>query len=150
MNDSGRAKPGLPRRYSIARVLRNTALLVTALALAGCATYPPDLASNDRVRIATRDSRNAWVDGVQVRIIDRALTVSGHLRKRYQARGPIPGRLFIEAVGEDGAVLERVAGSYHRRSAKSRRSYFSEILTIRPDQVREVRVIHQGLGGSTG
>ena len=119
---------------------------VMVLALSACASLPPDIATEGTVNIERINSHNARVALVRARTIDHKLRISGFLVKQYSGRGAIPGSLHIDVLGDDGALLGQSTSHYSQQGAKSRRAYFSEIVTVRPGDVRTIRIIHQGSG----
>lgn len=96
------------------------------------------------MNIERTNSRNARVALVRARAMDHKLRISGALVKRYSGRGAIPGSLHIEILGDEGDLLGQSTSRYSQHGAKSRRAYFSEIVTVRPGDVRTIRIIHQG------
>jgi hypothetical protein len=120
--------------------------LVVALALSACASLAPDITIGGTVNIERINSHNARVALVRARAMDHKLRISGSLMKQYSGRGAIPGFLQIEVLGDDGILLGQTTSHYIQHGAKSRRAYFAEIVTVRPADVRTIRVIHQGPG----
>jgi hypothetical protein len=116
------------------------------LALSACASLPPDITTEGTVNIERINSHNARVALVRARTIDHELRISGFLVKQYSGRGAIPGSLHIEILRDDGALLGQSTSRYSQHGAKSRRAYFSENVTVRPGDVRTIRIIHQGSG----
>lgn len=124
------------------------ALLCATLVLSGCATVSNDDAALAAPGIISIDSHNAQLSTVHAEVVDAEhLAVSGVLRKRFHARGRIPGHLLITALGADGSVLEERTAAYHRRSSNSGKAYFRQTLRVPVATVRHVRVEHVGLGG---
>ena len=120
--------------------------LALALSLSACASLPPDLAAQGSVDVERQGSRNAEIATVRVHLAKGGLHVDGYLRKRFIARGQIPGHLHIQALSSNGTVLVDEISGYHRPRAKSRRSNFSQLLELNPGDVRTIRVVHHGLG----
>ena len=144
-------KPMKKFRYNVLNLAATLPLsrgigLVMVLVLSACANLRPDIATDGTVNIERINSPNARVALVRARVIDHELRVSGSLVKRYSGRGAIPGYLHIEILGNDGALLGRSTSRYSQHGAKSRRAYFSEIVTVQPGDVRTIRIIHQGPG----
>lgn len=116
--------------------------LTLAVAMSGCAVIRLDPVITDAVEVERVDSPRALVTSVQVRDHNGRLKVSGRLKKRHRGRSPIPGHLHIEAHSQDGAMLGQVTTGYRQLSPKMGISKYSQVLDLRPDQVRTVRVIH--------
>lgn len=128
---------------ALAKIARSACIAVALVAVAtGCASFRLDPLITDAVEVERMDSRKARIRTVQVRDHDGRLQVSGRLKKRHKGRSPIPGHLHIEALGQDGAILGQVTTGYRRLSPKTGTSEFSQVLDVRPEQVRTVRVIH--------
>jgi hypothetical protein len=128
---------------ALGKIARSACIAVALVAVApGCASFRLDPLITDAVEIERMDSRKARIRMVQVRDHDGRLKVSGRLKKRHKGRSPISGHLHIEALGQDGTLLGQVTTGYHRLSPKTGTSEFSQILDIRSEQVRTVRVIH--------
>lgn len=119
--------------------------LAALAALSGCASLPPDLAAGGNVALERIDSHSAHVGSVSVRAADTAMTVSGMVTRRHGQRGPIPGHLHIEAIGDGDVSLAKTTSSYHRRSVKARKARFSDTLAANPRDIRKIRVTHHGL-----
>lgn len=126
--------------------LRGVSLMLMVWAVAGCSTLPPNLASDSKMQIERVDSNNAIIGQVRVGDSTDGVRVSGSLRKKFRARGRIPGHLHIELIAADGAVLDTSVTRYHRRFAKSGRAYFSHTVAVPSDTVRAIRLVHHGLG----
>ena len=132
-------------RGSRARQPVFTAVVVAVAVLGGCANLPPDLAAGGDVALERVDSRSARVGRVHVWAVDSVLRVSGTVARRYGRRGPIPGHLHIEAIGDNGELLTETRTRYHRHSVKSRRAHFSATVSLPQSEARKIRVIHHGL-----
>ncbi|HPE81781.1 MAG TPA: hypothetical protein PKZ35_17465 [Gammaproteobacteria bacterium] len=140
-------EPMSSKRALYRRLGRASLVLASALSLSACAGLPSDLAAQDAVNVERQGSRNAEVAAVRVRSAEDGLHVNGYLRKRFYARGQIPGHLHIQALDRAGEVLADEVSGYHRPRANSRRSHFSQLLEVNPESVRTIRVVHHGLGG---
>jgi hypothetical protein len=122
-------------------------ILAATTGLVGCASMPDNLVTGDAVNVVKTDSRSAHVSSVQVNVIDEQhIRVSGYLTKGYQQRGAIPGRLYIQAVADDGEVIADVVSDYHRRRAHSKHSFFSQAIELPVGRLDVVKVTHHGLG----
>ena len=115
---------------------------VLVLALSGCANLPTDLVAADTLNVERLDSPGARIGSLFVGDKNGALLVRGRLEKRHAGRGPIPGHLHIEVLGEDGAILGQEITRYYRQGGKSGTSRFSREFALSPGDVRIVRVIH--------
>ncbi|HOP17090.1 MAG: hypothetical protein H6961_06455 [Chromatiaceae bacterium] len=120
--------------------------LALALSLSACASLSPDLAAQGSVDVERQGSRDAEIATVRVHPVEGGLHVDGYLRRRFVARGQIPGHLHIQALSSNGTVLVDEISRYHRPRAKSPRSNFSQLLELNPEDVRTIRVVHHGLG----
>ena len=67
----------------------------------------PDITHS--VVIERVDSPQAQIESVHVRDHAGHLAISGRLHKRYHGRSPVPGRLYVEVMDKDGALLSRAA-----------------------------------------
>jgi hypothetical protein len=128
---------------ALAKTARSACIAVALVAVAtGCASFRLDPLITDTVEVERMDSRKAQIRTVQVRDHDGRLKVSGRLKKRYKGRSPISGHLHIEALGQDGTLLGQVTTGYRQLSPKMGTSEFSQVLGVRPEQVRTVRLVH--------
>ena len=117
-------------------------LLLLGGAMSGCAGLPFDSDVSRAVDIQRVDSSSAQIASVRVRDQDGGLKVSGRLQKRHAGRSPISGHLHIEALDQQGVVLGQATTSSHRLNPKLGSSYFSELLAVRIEDVRTLRVVH--------
>lgn len=120
--------------------------LVLVAVMTGCASIRLDPVITDSIEVEHVDSPGARVTTVQVRDHDGQLNVSGRLQKRHSGRSPIPGHLHIEALGQNGGLLEEATTGYRRLSPEIGTSEFSQVLDVDPARVRTVRVIHHYRG----
>ena len=126
--------------------LRGVSLMLMVWGVAGCSILPPNLASDSRMQIDRVDSNNAIIGQVHVGAVNDGVRVSGSLRKKFLARGRIPGYLHSDLIAADGSVLDTGVTRYHRRFAKSGRAYFPHTVAVPSDTVRAIRLVHHGLG----
>ena len=108
----------------------------------GCALVHLDPDITHSVVVERVDSAQAQIESVHVRDHAGRLAISGRLHKRYQGRSPVPGRLNVEVMDKEGAVLGRATIPYRQLSAKTGTSEFSEILPVDTGQVAVVGVTH--------
>lgn len=123
----------------------------TLVALGGllisCVVLVEAAQATDGVEFVTTDSNQAKITRVEARASDvNRLRVFGHLQKRLQRRGPIPGRLYLALLDHDGNLLRERQVDYRRRSRRSGRAYYSLVFDVPAEQVHTVRVTHLGLG----
>ena len=145
MTDSTHGRAFGPTLDKRCFALRGVSLMAMVWAVAGCSTLSPNLASNSRLQIDRVDSNNALIGQVHVGVVTDGVRVSGSLRKRFLARGQIPGHLHIELIAADGSVLDTSVARYHRRFAKSGRVYFAHTVAVPSDTVRTIRLVHHYL-----
>ncbi len=126
--------------------LHGTLVALATLGVVGCSSLPTNLAADGAIRVELQDSRHARIGPVQVGAVTEGLRISGSLRRTYMRRGRIPGHLHVETLTTDGLVLSHDVARYHNHRAKSGRAHFSTTLTVQPETVRSVRVVHHGLG----
>lgn len=133
----GRARAKITARW--------IAISTLALAMSGCAGLQSEPRLTDSIRINRIDSPKARIESVLVN--DRAgqTEVNGNLRSPLQTRHRIrhqkrfarsaPGHLHIKAIAPDGGVLGEV-------TTRSVATKFTEILAVKPDQIKTIHVIH--------
>lgn len=138
-------------RFSKRRLIpRGIVVPLTLLAVTGCSSLPPNLASDGKIRIDRIDSKYAIIEQTHVAAVADGVRVAGSLRNTFQQHGRIPGHLHIELLAADGSMLGSSVAHYHRRFAKSVRAYFSQTVAVQPDAVRSIRLVHHGIGGGHG
>ena len=134
------------QRAGLHRIL----LALATLGVVGCSGLPTNLAADGAIRVERQDSRHARIGPVQAGAVAEGLRVSGTLRKTFMRRGRIPGHLHVETLSADGSVLSHDVARYHRHRAKSGRAHFSKALTVQPETVHSVRVVHHVRGDHCG
>ena len=147
------AKHGSAEGASSSRVragLQGTLLALATLGAVGCSSLPTNLAADGTIKVERQDSPQAHIGLVRVGAVTEGLWISGTLDKTLMRRGWIPGHLHVETLTADGSVLSRDVARYHRHRAKSGRAHFSITLTVQPETVRSMKVVHHALGDRCG
>jgi hypothetical protein len=118
------------------------ALVVAAAILAGRAGVGDSGNPADAITIARIDSAHAEIAAARVRETPDGVQVRGRLQKRFAARSPIQGHLYIEALDADGVPRAEATATYRRLNPKMGVSEFTQPLAVSADQVRVVRISH--------
>jgi hypothetical protein len=109
MNHIERSKPLLSAYAESRPPLLGVATLPAALAaLGGCAGLPPpppDQTASRDPTLQRADSRSGQVGPLSVRTTGYVVRVSRIVARRYGLRGPIPGYLHNEVLGDGDASL---------------------------------------------
>lgn len=121
------------------------ARLSLAALFSGCASLSGNLAASETLEVERVDSRDARIAHVYVQPSDSGMRINGYLRKSFLRRGHIPGHLHIKVIGNNGETLAQTTNRYHRRRAKSQRSFFSAIVPVQVSDAAKIQVTHHGL-----
>ena len=115
---------------------------VSAALLSSCATYK-ELGSDKKIAIETIGSLMARITRAGLYTDEEnKIMLRGELKRRAFLRAPIPGHLDIELVNLKGKVVKSTQLEHRSRGGKSRISYFSIHLPVKPSLLSLVRIKH--------
>lgn len=108
------------------KIISSLFIILSGFLLFGCASIS-DKASitNQDVTIRNVNSNLATINQVDVKSSPAGTIIHGKLRKKYLARGPVPGHLDITITRPDGTVQYKGVMDYMRNNRKSAYSNFS-------------------------
>ncbi len=102
-------------------------------------------AADKAINVERVNSRDAAISNINLPSTSEGLRITGYLRKSMSQKGHIPGHLHLEILDHNDQLLIETQSNYHRHNRNSKYSHFSEQLSVDPDKVGKVRVIHHGL-----
>lgn len=109
------------------------------LALEGCATALRELVA---ARVQVVPSRQLVIRDVQVASGGSSTRVSGRVSRRSLLRGPVWGRIHIEAWGSSGLLAARDTSWSRLSKRRLPSSHFFAELSAPPGEVEEIRISH--------